>query len=132
MERRAITPTERAALQHFLDLEISLEALLGELNGQINLEFLSAQRRFTSNFLFVEPPIKVEERHLTHAFQKFQNGQCSDEGLRQWATMLLLNDSYDWSHLHEEAIDDLVSSLQELSIGGIAAYKLMMSAKKNH
>lgn len=46
--------------------------------------------------------------------------------------MLLLNDSYDWSHLHEEAIDDLVSSLQELSIGGIAAYKLMMSAKKNH
>lgn len=95
MERRAITPAERTALQHFLNCEISLEILIEELKGQISLDFLPTQRRFKSNFLLVAPPIKVEERHLTNALQKFQSGQCSDEGLKQWATMLLLNDSYD-------------------------------------
>jgi hypothetical protein len=116
MERRAITQQEREALHRFLKLELSLEALINELNGQIRLEFLSTQRRFTSELLPAEPLIQVCETDVSNAISKFRSGACSENDLIQWATMLLLNESYAWDDLDDKDMNDLVDSLQELAL----------------
>jgi hypothetical protein len=129
MERRAITQQERDALHRFLKLELSVESLTRALNNQIQLEFLPSERRFTSDLIPAEPLVQVSEYDVHNAVSKFRNGFCSENDLIQWATMLLLNESYTWDNLSDKDMDELVDSLQALSIGGISNYEKTRNTK---
>jgi hypothetical protein len=67
MDRRVVSEQERSALERFLRLEISLERLLAELHGMVEIQFLPTERRFTSHFEPLEPPIRVGSADINRA-----------------------------------------------------------------
>ncbi|MGC2639509.1 MAG: hypothetical protein WA294_20160 [Acidobacteriaceae bacterium] len=119
MQPREITAEERNALVKFLKLEISLEALLGELDGMVEIQFLPAERRLTSHLLPAEPPILVHAADIDQAVSACRAGVIDERSLVRWATMLLLNDAY----LGEDDNDAIVDALNELSIGGLRGFE---------
>ncbi|HEY6446668.1 MAG TPA: hypothetical protein VIY53_09430 [Acidobacteriaceae bacterium] len=119
MQSREITAEERNALVKFLKLEISLEALLGELHGRMEIQFLPAERRLTSHFLPAKPPILVDAADIDRAISACRAGAIDERSLERWATMLLLNDAY----LREDDNDAIVDALNELSIGGLRGFE---------
>lgn len=119
MQSREITAEERNALFKFLKLEISLEALLGELHGMMEIQFLPAERRLTSHLLPAEPPILVDVADIDRAISACRAGAIDERSLVRWATMLLLNDAYLW----EDDDDAIVDALNELSIGGLRGFE---------
>jgi len=84
----------------------------------IQLDFGEMERRFTSNFLLVDPGITIDRSDVSRAFQLRREGKLTEADLIRWATMLILNDSYVWNEDHEE----IPNTLSELSIGGTKHY----------
>jgi hypothetical protein len=126
VERREITDEEREALQRFLRCEISLEALLLELHGMVEIEFLSTVRRLTSHFNLVEPPIRVAKTDVDNAIAKRRSGALTERDLVRWATGIVLNDTYLWEGEDEDEISD---ALNDLSLGGLELYEKSRRAK---
>ncbi|HEX5236072.1 MAG TPA: hypothetical protein VFW25_12160 [Silvibacterium sp.] len=120
MERRNITPGERDALHRFLKLDLSFDNLLIDVHGMIEIDILSAERRFTSHFYLVEPPLRVAKSDIELAIQEGQSGRLSERDLVRWATMLLLNDAYVWEGEDE---DEIADALNDLSFGGLELYE---------
>lgn len=118
MERREIRPEEREALQLFLRLEITLDELYGRTDGMIHLDFGETERRFTSNFLVVDPGITVGRPDVRRAFQFRREGTLTEADLIRWATMLIMNDAYVW----DEDDEEIPNTLSELSVGGTRHY----------
>ncbi len=115
MERREITAEERDALLRFLKLQLSLEELLAELRGMVEIQFLPTERRFTSHFFLVEPPIVVEAADIDRTVSACRAGTIDEKSVVRWATMLLLNDAYVW----EEENDAIADALSDLSVNGV-------------
>lgn len=117
MKPRAITEQERAALEQFLKLQLSLDDLLLKFDGMLELDFLPTQRVLTSHLLPAEPPIPVARRDLERAISMRRSGEIDDRRLVRWATMIMLNDCFLW----DEEDDELAESLPEISLDGLDA-----------
>jgi len=100
-------------LIQFANCEISLEELLARLHGMIEIDFGPTERRLTSHYLVPIPGIRIELSHIRTAISKNATGEISNEGLKNWATMLLLADAYECEGPDEEKIAD---KLHELSL----------------
>lgn len=112
-EPRAITPEERETLARFAELEIPLEEVCIRLGGMLDIDFGPSERRLTSHFLLPEPGIRIEMRHVRNALSKHWNREVTDQELSDWATMLLLNEAYEWPGPDE---DEIAGMLNELSM----------------
>jgi hypothetical protein len=109
--RRQLTPEERDLLAQFARFEIGLEELTLKLRGMLELDFGSEERRFTSYFLLPEPGVRVEKEHINRALEKHWKGEVTDDELYRWATMLLLNEAYDWEGPDEDEIAEVLNEL---------------------
>jgi len=107
------TSAERKALERFARLEISLAELKHSLGDMLDFSFGKEERRVTSYFLLVQPGVRVEKKYIDVAMDKHARGEISTEELSDWATMLLLNDAYDWQGAEE---DEIASWLNEISM----------------
>ena len=48
---------------------------------------------------------------MDSAIEKARTGEITQRQLQQWASMLLLNDAFDWSGEDEDAIADMLADL---------------------
>jgi hypothetical protein len=114
--RRAPRRDERQALEKFARLEISLEELQRRLGKMLKFNFGKEERRLTSYFLLLQPGVCVEKKYIQAAMDKHARGEISTEQLADWATMLLLNDAYDWQGPEEEEIAGWLNEISMLTL----------------
>lgn len=112
-ERRDLTQKERDVLEKFAQMDIPLEEVRAELDGMLEMDFSSAERTLTSYFLLPNPGIRIGMEQIRRALSKHWSGEVTDTELSDWATMLLLNEAYEWSGPDE---DEIAEMLHELSI----------------
>lgn len=115
-ERRVPAGRERRALERFARLEISLEELERCLGEMLVVNFGEEERRLTSYFLLAQPGVRVEKKYIQAAMDKHAQGEISTEQLADWATMLLLNDAYDWQGPEEEEIAGWLNEISMLTL----------------
>jgi len=104
---------ERNLLTQFANCEISLAELIAGLSGMIEIDFGVTERRLKSHFQAAEPGIRIDLSEIEKAKSKNSTGELSNEGLKDWATMILLNDAYLWEGPDEE---EIANRLHELSL----------------
>ena len=80
------------------------------------VNFGEEERRLTSYFLLAQPGVRVEKKHIQAAMDKHAQGEISTEQLADWATMLLLNDAYDWQGPEEEEIAGWLNEISMLTL----------------
>jgi len=56
-------------------------------------------------------PVKVTRADINSAIEKARTGEIAQHQGQQWASMLLLNDAFDWSGEDEGAIADMLADL---------------------
>lgn len=93
---RPIQPKERVALERFADGLLSLEELLHETTRMLKLELHATERRLTSHFTVSEPGISLSVARLEAAERRLRLQPQAKHAVVQWATMLLLNEQYEW------------------------------------
>jgi hypothetical protein len=106
-----MNPNEREQLARFANCQIGLHELAASLRGMIEIDFGPSVRSVTSHFLVSEPGIRIEPRHIVNAISKCMSGEISSEELKHWATMIRLNDAYEWVGPDEEEIADRLDEL---------------------
>jgi len=114
--RRAPTRDERKALEQFANLKISLEELQRRLGAMLAFNFGKEERQLTSYFLLLQPGVRIDKKHIQAAMEKHARAEISTEQLADWATMLLLNDAYDWQGSDEEEIASWLNDISLLTI----------------
>jgi hypothetical protein len=115
-ERRGLTPEEGEVLEKFAQMDISLQELRARLGSMLEMDFSSAERTLTSYFLLPNPGIRIGMEHIRNALSKHWKGEVTEIELSDWATMLLLNEAYEWSGPDE---DEIAEMLHELSVRNI-------------
>jgi hypothetical protein len=112
-ERRHLTAEEREFLAKFARLEVSMEQLCEHLHGMLEVNFGPTERRLISYFLLPEPGVRVTKDDIRCVLDKQWKGEISERELSEWASMLMLNEAYDWSGPDE---DEIADTLNELSM----------------
>ena len=108
---RHLTPDERHALVQFACCEINLESLIARLGGLIEIHFEPKERRLTSHFLTPIPGIQIDVGHIQNAISRARHHEISSTDLQNWATMILLNDAYEWEGPDADKIADRLNKL---------------------
>lgn len=111
---RYATDEELRILAHYARLEISLEELKKHLAGMLEFHFDCPERRLTSYFLPPKEPIRIEVKHIRNAMEKHARAEIKTRELAEWATMLLLNEAYDWEGIDEDEIADWLNEISML------------------
>jgi hypothetical protein len=114
---RPLTAEEIVALAKFARLEISLEQLLEELHGKLEIDFGETRRRLTPRYPFPEPGIRIEKNLVQDVQARHSRGEVSKKQLTEWATMLMLNEVYVWDGPDEDEISDLLNGLSTSTHG---------------
>lgn len=110
-DKRCLTTEERDALARFVRLEISVKQLCVQLHGLLEVDFGQEKRHLTSHFAFPEPGVRVRKEDIRIALDMHWKGEISEKELAEWATMLILNDAFEWSGPDETEIADLLNEL---------------------
>jgi|ERR1700733_4984466 hypothetical protein len=103
-------------LEKFARLEISLEDLGKALKKVLQFEFSEDERRLSAHFLVPEPGVRIDQDHIRRAMDKHAREEISTDQLAGWATMLLLNDAYDWQGPDEEEIAAWLNDISMLTL----------------
>jgi|SRR5208283_3174037 len=113
---RSLTRKQRRVLEEFAELKIFIEELRERLHGVVEFDFKDQERRLTSLYAIPVPGVRVELEHIQAAMDKHARGELSTEQLADWATMLLLNDAYDWEGPKKEEIADWLNGISMLTL----------------
>jgi hypothetical protein len=113
---RPLTRTQRIALEKFARLEITLEDLANALREILQFDFKESERRLSSHFLIPQPGVRIDQEHIRRAMDKHAHEEISTNQLSDWATMLLLNDAYDWEGPDEEEIAAWLNDISALTL----------------
>ena len=97
-------------------MEISLDELTIRLHGMLELDFGPEERKLISHFLLPQPGVRIELSGVRKIMEKHWRGEVSDDELYRWATMLLLNEAYDWEGPDEDEIAEVLNELATLPI----------------
>lgn len=100
-------------LRRFLRFELPIDVLRKVLAPLVTftLEGRATQQTVTYSAGIPKDPVKVARADINSAIEKARAGEISQERLQQWASMLLLNDAFDWSGEDEDAISDILADL---------------------
>ena len=99
-------------MEQFGRLDIGIEELRGRLRGAMEFEIQPHQSWLRPRFSRPEPSIQIDWKQVKRVLDRHFEGEITDRQLAEWATMLLLNDAYDWAGPDE---DDIADALNELS-----------------
>ncbi len=113
---RPLTRAELRTLEKFARLEISLKDLRQVLKEVLQFEFAEHERRLSSHFLVPQPGVRINQDHIRRAMKKHAHEEISTDQLADWATMLLLNDAYDWQGPDEEEIAAWLNDISMLTL----------------
>jgi hypothetical protein len=113
---RPLTREQRRALEQFASLEITMQDLCRRLNGIMEVDLRPAERKVLTHFAMPEPPIRIEKWNIENALAKKKTGAISEQELSEWATMLELNQAYDWQGKDEDEIGEWLSDLTMLTL----------------
>jgi hypothetical protein len=113
---KKFTKAHRRALEEFADLKISLEELRRRLAGVVEFDFREHERRLDCHYGTPVPGVRIELRHIRAAMEKQARGEISTEELADWATMLQMNQAYDWEGPEEEEIADWLNEISMLTL----------------
>lgn len=114
--RRPLTQDERRALEEFADLSIPFEDLRRRLSGVVEFEFKATETRLSHFYEHPDPGIRIERHHVEDAVRRLEKAEISVERMRNWATMLLMIDAYDWEGPDE---DWIAEKLNEFALLGL-------------
>jgi hypothetical protein len=112
----SLTRKQRRALEEFAELKISIDELRERLQGVLEFDFKDQERKLTSHYGTPVPGVRIELENIQAAMDKHARGEISTEQLADWATMLLLNDAYDWEGPKEEQIADWLNDISMLTL----------------
>ena len=112
---RKLCEAELKLLADFAHCEVSLDELLQGLDGVLEIDFAPAVRRLYSQFIVPEPGVRIEHADIDRAIARRESGAMSAKELMDWATMIRLNDAYEWEETEEGGISD---RLEDLSMAG--------------
>ncbi len=112
----SLTRKQRRALEEFAELKISIDELRERLQGVLEFDFRDQERKLTSHYGTPVPGVRIELETIQAAMDKHARGEVSTEQLADWATMLLLNDAYDWGGPKEEQIADWLNDISMLTL----------------
>ena len=100
-------------LRRFLRFELPIEVLRKVLAPLVTftLEGPCTQQTVIYSAGILKDPVKVTRADINSAIDKARAGEISQERLQRWASMLLLNDAFDWSREDEDAISDILADL---------------------
>jgi hypothetical protein len=115
-EPKRLTRDQLKALEKFGRLEITLDDLRRALRNIVEFDFGGSERRLTSHFLVPQPGVRIKEEDIHHAMGKHAREEISTVQLADWATMLLLNDAYDWEGPDEEEIAKWLNEISMLTL----------------
>lgn len=113
---RNLTKDQRRALEEFAELKISLKELEERLAGALDFNFKNHERRLKAHYATPVPGVRINLKHINTAMDKHARGELSTGQLADWATMLLLNDAYDWEGAHEEEIAAWLNDISLLTL----------------
>jgi hypothetical protein len=77
----------------------------------VEINFGTDVRGLTSHFTCTEPGVRVTLWMIDNALAKRARGEWTAHAVMDWATMILLNDQYDWNGSDEEEIADRLDAL---------------------
>ena len=100
-------------LERFLRFEMPIEDLHSVLEPLITFTLDGPNTHQTVHYAAGIPsnPIKVTLTDVNSAIERFRTSQLTPSQLQQWATMVLLNDAFEWSGNDEERISDILNDL---------------------
>jgi hypothetical protein len=64
-----------------------------------------------NNFIPPEPGVRITKWHIENALSKKREGKITDGQLIDWATMLLLNQAYEFDENEEEFIAEWLNGV---------------------
>jgi len=100
-------------LQRFVRFELPIETLGKVLAPLVTFTLDGPATYQTVEYSAGIPknPVKVTRADIDFAIKKARTGKVTQRQLQQWASMLLLNDAFDWSGEDEDAIADMLADL---------------------
>jgi len=100
-------------LHRFVRFELPIETLRKVLAPLVTFTLDGPATHQTVNYSAGIPnnPVKVTRADIEVAIEKARTGEITHRQLNQWASMLLLNDAFDWSGEDEDAIADMLADL---------------------
>ena len=100
-------------LQRFVRFELPIETLRKVLAPLVTFKLDGPATQQTVKYSAGIPknPIKVTGADINSAIEKARTGEITQRQLQQWASMLLLNDAFDWSGEDADAIADMLADL---------------------
>lgn len=100
-------------LQRFVRFELPIETLRKVLAPLVTFTLEGPAAHQTVNYFAAIPksPVKVTRADIRSAIERERAGEITEHQLKQWASMLLLNDAFDWSGEDEDAISDMLAHL---------------------
>ena len=110
---RPLTSEEKELHFRFLRFEIPWAELFRDRHGVLEFNFTLNAGNFVANFLTPDPGVPVTLSDIDFAIAKYKIGEISKDGLASWATLLLLNDAFDWQDPDE---DEVARRMNDLSM----------------
>ena len=100
-------------LQRFVRFELPIETLGKVLAPLVTFTLDGRATHQTVKYSAGIPknPVKVTRADIDLAIEKERTGKVTQRQLQQWASMILLNDAFDWSGEDEDAIADMLADL---------------------
>ena len=99
------------ACQQFLMMSLDCDELIARLEGMFTLDFGDSRRLAHCSFLVPEPGVQVRRIHILRAVEMCQQGVVTVQNLMQWATVLLLNEAFEFEVEDSEWIADVLNDL---------------------
>ncbi len=81
----------------------------------MQVSFDGNPRIFFSSYLLPQPGVLVEKEDVFRALRVHNLGEISDEELRLWAAMLMLNEAYNFEGPDEDFVADVINELATIA-----------------
>jgi len=111
-----LTRDQWNALEQFAAMAISIEELRDRLRDVVEFVFREDGRTLTSHYLIPSPGIRIGLDHIRSAMARHASSEITTEELSDWATMLLMNDAYDWEGPDEDEIANWLNDISMLTL----------------
>lgn len=106
-----LTFNQRRVLEQYSWLEVGLDQVRGALRDVMEFNFEPEKRWLNTDFLVPEPGISITRKHIANALSKKRDGLISESALVYWASMLLMNDAYEFDPTDEDFIADWLNDI---------------------
>jgi hypothetical protein len=113
-ESRRLNAAEVQALGDYADMKVTFEQMRFALRDAMSIEVDGPKRSLVFFFDNSKPEVVITRRHIERALDMRRARLITEQELSEWASMLLLNDAYDFEAKDEELI---VGWLNDLSYG---------------